>query len=166
MKSEVKMAALNVATESSNRKQKRPSVFCEHCERSLPHATFYRHRERYYDENSGSWSQLYHSDDESIESENSEAIRKSLWPRSLHGDSSYIALRLTALLRVSGAFNCAYYVHFVASDVTLGDNNMWCADDDSGSSDEDGTSSVEVSVCEVTNYTSQLGTIVKDLHFD
>lgn len=93
---------------------------------------------------------------ESIESENSKAIRKSLWPRSLHGDSSYIALRLTALLHVSGAFNCVYYVHFVASDVTLGDNNMWCADDDSGSSDEDGASSVEVSVCEVTNYTSQL----------
>ena len=55
--------ATNMPRES--KKRKRQLLFCGHCKRSLPHATFYRHRERYYDESSGSWSQLYSADDES-----------------------------------------------------------------------------------------------------
>ena len=52
-------------------------LFCEHYKRSLPHATFYHHQKRYYDESSGSWSQLY-SNDKSMKSTNSDATRKSL----------------------------------------------------------------------------------------
>ena len=54
-----------------------------------------------------------------------------------------------------------YYANFIASDESLGDNNMWCPDDDSRSSDENTVSSVQVSVCEIIpNF------IIKDLHFD
>ena len=47
-----------VANFPRNKRRLRQAIYCGHCKRNVPHATFYRHRDKYYNVENESWVPL------------------------------------------------------------------------------------------------------------
>ena len=45
--------------EGKSRKRLRSTLFCGHCNRSVPHSTFYRHKAKYYKESNNTWIEKF-----------------------------------------------------------------------------------------------------------
>ena len=46
---------------SDSRVRSRKRIYCPHCEDGVSHATYYRHRERFYDRQNGQWTSNRHA---------------------------------------------------------------------------------------------------------
>ena len=44
-----------MAANFSRKRRLRQALYCGHCKRDVPHATFYRHKEKYYNAENDSW---------------------------------------------------------------------------------------------------------------
>ena len=53
------VAIMATSNQANSKKRLRSTLFCGHCNRSVPHSTFYRHKVKYYNEISNTWIQNF-----------------------------------------------------------------------------------------------------------